>query len=315
MKNQEILLKTIQRKVKNTSLIDEISKVLGISYDASHRRISSKSKFSIDETVLLCKYFDISMDTIFRNENKYVLDKTQTIKSIADFKQYLEKSTLLLDQYKGNNSYVYYSAKDIPLHYTIGGSLLSKFKIYVWLNILTSDQNLSFENFVIEETMLQESSKLVSIFENINRTEIWNDTTINSSLQQMYYFYEAGLLHYENAILIIEDIKNIISKIEKETQQGKTNFELFYNELLVLNNTVLFTNEKNASFFIPHNMLSYYVTSDSTICKEEKEFISNQLKNSMSITKAGKKDQKIFFNRMYQKIAFYKNKIENYVME
>ena len=315
MKNQKILLKAIQKKVHNTSLLDEISKVLGISYDASHRRISLKSKFSIDETILLCNHFDIAMDTLFRNQSKYVLDKTKTIKSITDFKLYLEKSAMLLNQYKGNNSYVYYSAKDIPLHYTIGGSLLAKFKIYVWLNILTTEPNLSFENFVIEESMLQESTNLVTIFKNINRIEIWNDTTINSSLQQMYYFYEAGLLNYTNAILIIEDIKSIIAKIEKETQQSTSHFELFYNELLVLNNTVLFTNDKNASFFIPHNMLSYYVTSDSTICKEEKEFITNQLKNSMSITKAGKKDQKIFFNRMYQKIAFYTSKVENYIAE
>lgn len=315
MKNQELLLKTIQKKVKNTSLLDEIAKVLGISYDASHRRISLKSKLSIDETILLCNHFDIAMDTLFRNESKYVLDKTKTIKSIADFKLYLEKSALLLNQYKGNHSYVYYSAKDIPLHYTIGGSLLAKFKIYVWLNILTSNQNLSFENFVIKESMLQESTNLVTIFENINRTEIWNDTTINSSLQQMYYFYEAGLLNYENAILIINDIKNIISRIEKEINQEASNFELFYNELLVLNNTVLFTNDRNASFFIPHNMLSYYVTSDVIICKEEKEFITNQLKNSMSISKAGKKDQKIFFNRIYQKIEFYKNKVEKYIVE
>lgn len=62
-------------------------------------------------------------------------------------------------------------------------------------------------------------------------------------------------------------------------------------------------------------MLSYYVTSDVKICQEEKEFIQNQLKNSMSISKAGKKDQKIFFNRMHQKIEFYKNKVENYIIE
>lgn len=219
MKNQDLLLKAIQQKVKNVSLLDELAKVLGISYDASHRRISLKSKFSIDETIVLCNHYDISMDTLFRNGNKYVLEKTKTIKSISDFKLYLEKSASLLSQYKSSDSYVYYSAKDIPLHYTIGGSLLSKFKIYVWLNILTSDQNLSFENFVIEESMLQESTNLVAIFENVKRTEIWNDTTINSSLQQMYYFYEAGLLSYENALLIINDIKNIIASIEIEIKK------------------------------------------------------------------------------------------------
>ncbi|WP_130735434.1 hypothetical protein [Flavobacterium sp. J27] len=315
MKNQELLLKAIQKKVHNKSLLDEVAKILGISYDAAHRRISLKSKFSIDETILLCNHYAIAMDTLFRKENKFILDKTKTIKSIADFKLYLEKSIILLQPYNNKNSAVYYSAKDIPLHYTLGGSLFSKFKIYVWLNILTSDQNLSFENFAMETSLLQESIRLVSVFENSNRIEIWNDTTINSSLQQMYYFYEAGLLHYNNALLIIEDIKNIILKIEQEVRNNTTSFELFYNELLLLNNTVLFTNDKQASFFIPHNMLSYYVTSDVQICKEEKEFIFNQLKNSMSITKAGKKDQNIFFNRMYQKIDFYTSKIKNYLVE
>lgn len=316
MNPQELLLKTIRKKISTkVSLIDELAKVLNISYDASHRRVSLKSKFSIEEAVLLCNYYDIAMDNLFKNEEKHVLEKTKTINSITDFKLYLEKSALLLQKYKAKNSTVYYSAKDIPLPYTIGGSLLSKFKIYVWLNILTSDQNLSFENFKIEESLLQESFNLISIFENANRIEIWNDTTINSSLQQMYYFYEAGLLNYNNALLLIDDIKNIILSIEKKVLENVINFELFHNELLVLNNTVLFTNDEDSSFFIPHNMLNYYVTNDKIICNEEKNFILNQLKNSKSISKAGKKDQKIFFNRMFQKIEFYKNKVENYLIE
>lgn len=316
MNYQEILLKEIRNKIdKNISLIDEVATVLNISYDASHRRISMKSKFTIEETVLLCNHFHISMDSLFKNEDKYVLDKTKTIKSITDFKLYLEKSAQLLNEFKSNNSTVYYSAKDIPLHYTIGGTLLSKFKIYVWLSILTSEQNVSFENFTIEASMLSESSQLVSVFENTNRIEIWNDTTINSALQQVFYFFEAGLLNYSNAKLIIEDISAIIKKIEQKIQENNTNFDIYYNELLVLNNTVLFTNEKKSTFFIPHNMLSYYVTSDAKICVDEKEFIINQLKNSKSLSKAGKKDQKIFFNRMYQKIDFYMNKVESYLVE
>lgn len=316
MNAQEILLKEIRNKInKDFSLIEEVAAVLNISYDASHRRISLKSKFTIEETVLLCNHFDISMDTLFKKEDKYVLDKTKTIKSISDFKLYLEKSAQLLKDFKSNQSTVYYSAKDIPLHYTIGGTLLSKFKIYVWLNILTSEQNLSFENFTIEESMLAESSQLVSVFESTNRIEIWNDTTINSALQQVYYFFEAGLLNYTNAKLIIEDISTIIKKIEQKIRENAVNFDIYYNELLVLNNTVLFTNENKSTFFIPHNMLSYYVTSNTKICSDEKEFILNQLKNSKSISKAGKKDQKIFFNRMYQKIDFYKGKIESYIYE
>lgn len=66
MIHQKILLSTIRKLLpKNISLNDEIAKVLDISYDAAHRRISLKSKFSIEETILLCKHYALSMDTLF----------------------------------------------------------------------------------------------------------------------------------------------------------------------------------------------------------------------------------------------------------
>lgn len=314
MKSQELLLKHIRSKISNKqSLLDLIALILGISYDAAHRRVSGKSKFTIEETIELCSYFSISMDSLFLKENNYILEKSKTIKSVQDFKEYLSNSISILIRYKTLESKVYYSAKDIPLHYTIGGSILSKFKLFVWLSILTPGQNKKFEHFNIETELLEETLGLTSIFNTTKRVEIWNDTTINSSLQQVMYFYEAGLISFENTLLVIEDIKLIVEKVENLVRFNKGNFELFYNELLLLNNTVLFTNADESHFFIPHNMLSYYVTSDKKICEEELEFIQNQLNNSMSISNSGTKDQKKFFNRMYQKIDFYKTKIVQYM--
>lgn len=314
MKNQELLLKHIRTKISNKqSLLEEIAQTLSISYDAAHRRVSGKTKFTIEETIALCNHYSISMDQLFLNGNNYILEKTKTIKSVLDFKDYLSNSVQILNRYKSAPSTVFYSAKDIPLHYTIGGSLLSKFKLYVWISMLNAEQNNKFEHFSLNTSMLEESSQLITIFNSVNRIEIWNDTTINSSLQQLMYFFEAGLINFDNAILVLEEIKQIVEKVEQLTQSKKTNFELFYNELLLLNNTVLFTNTDDTHFFIPHNMLSYYVTSDKNICNEEQEYIYHQLKNSKSLSNSGTKDQKIFFNRMYQKIEFYKTKIIQYI--
>ena len=53
MNYQEILLKEIRQIIgSETSINEAISNVLQISYDAAHRRISMKSKFSIEETVI-----------------------------------------------------------------------------------------------------------------------------------------------------------------------------------------------------------------------------------------------------------------------
>lgn len=316
MKHQEILLDTIRTLIqKNISLNDEIAKILDISYDASHRRISLKSKFSIEETIILCQHYRISMDALFYNKEHMIVEKTKKIKTLSDFKEYFEKTNSILSKLNPKETTIYYAAKDIPMNYAVSGTLFSKFKFYIWYNLLNKKENFRFEEFVFEESVFNENSNLKTFFENAKRIEIWNDTTINSSLQQVNYFFEAGLLNYKNAILIIEDLNTIIKDIEKKCESNSENFQLYFNELLILNNAALFSSKNKSSFFLPYNAFGYFVTSDKKTCQEQQHYISNQLINSKSLNQSGKKDRKIFFNRMYQKLEYHKNKIENYILE
>lgn len=76
MTNQETLLIEIRKQISpSSSLNDAIAVALDISYDAAHRRVSGKSKFSIDETILLCQHYNLSLDTIFNNKRKWWLKK------------------------------------------------------------------------------------------------------------------------------------------------------------------------------------------------------------------------------------------------
>ena len=77
MSNQDVLLNQIRKQLlEKESINDEIASVLNISYDAAHRRVSGKSKFSIDETVQLCNNYNISMDKLFFQKEKIIVEKT-----------------------------------------------------------------------------------------------------------------------------------------------------------------------------------------------------------------------------------------------
>jgi hypothetical protein len=315
MKHQEILLATIRTLIpKSISLNDEIAKILDISYDAAHRRISLKSKFSIEETIQLCKHYKISMDTLFCDKNHLIMEKTKKIETLYDFKNYFETTNAIVSTIDPNETTIFYAAKDIPMNYAVSGTLFSKFKFFIWYNLLNKEETSSFEQFAFEETVVNENNYLKNFFERAKRIEIWNDTTINSSLQQVTYFFEAGLLNYPNALHIIKDIKEIITEIERKCESNADNFQLYFNELLILNNTALFSSKNKSAFFLPYNALGYFVTSDKKTCKEQQDYISNQLTNSKSMNQSGKKDRKIFFNKMYQKIEFHINKIENSIL-
>jgi len=313
MKEQEILLKAIRKQLSDhTSLISELASVLNISYDAAHRRISQKSKFTIEETVALCGHYKISMDKLFFQDRKVIVEKTREIHSIEDmiayFKHSSEKLQLLTSLAETK---MYYSAKDIPLFYTADGTLLSKFKLYVWINLLNGNKNQqSFEKFSIDGQLSEYTQTLKKVYESVEVHEIWNDTTINSTLQQILYFFESGLVSFQNAIALYDDLKAIIHKAEKKCLNDPL-YNIYYNELLILNNNVLLTDNKKQSLFIPYTMLGYFITDDSETCSGTLRFFLNQIKNSKSLNVSGTKDRKQFFNKSLHKIDFYIARLKN----
>ncbi len=312
MNAQDVLLAAIRKKTDAASLIGQIATALSISYDASHRRISSKSKFSIEETVALCRYFSLSMDAVFGNEAKVLVEKTKEITDFQDLAFYFEKSAEHLHYYASKpDTFLYYSAKDIPLFYMIGGALLSKFKLYVWMNLMAGKEaSGSFEQFQIPTTLLPFTTKLKSVFDTVQVSEIWNDTTINSTLQQIVYFFESGLLSLSNAQMLLGDLQEILSGIEIKSGQNLSNYQLFYNELLILNNNVLLTHASKSSLFVPYTMLGYFITEDKSTCHNAGNYFRNQMHNSKSLNLSGTRDRKIFFNRAQRRIEHYAAKLE-----
>lgn len=314
MNNQELLLKEI-RKQLSTSLNDEIAVILNISYDAAHRRVSGKSKFSIDETLQLANHFNISLDKLFLKSDKVIVEKTIEIASLKDLLSYFKKSAEQIENLtKSEKSTLYYSAKDIPLFYFMDGTIISKFKAYVWLTLLNSDQiNVSFENFVIDESFMEHTQKLKKIYENAIVKEVWNDTTINSSLQQILYFYESGLLSFKSATALYLDLKRILNLIKDKSNNVNSNFSIYYNELILLNNNMLIENKNRLTMFIPYTLLGYFITDNKESCSNVHRFFNQQIMNSKSLNQSGIKDQNLFFNRANRKIDYYVEQLNNQV--
>ena len=316
MNNQELLLKEIRKQLSSsTSLNDEISAVLNISYDAAHRRVSGKSKFSIDETLKLSNQFNISLDRLFLKNDKVIVEKTIEITSLNDMHSYFQKSAERLEQLVSNkNVILYYSAKDIPLFYFMDNTIISKFKAYVWLKLLNPNQSeVTFENFVIDESFMEYTKKLKKIYEKVTIKEVWNDTTINSSLQQILYFYESGLLSFNNATSLCLDLKRILNLIKEKSNKSNSNYTIYYNELILLNNNMLIETDEKLTMFIPYTLLGYFITDNLESCKNVHQFFNQQIINSKSLNQSGIKEQNLFFNRANRKIDYYIERLNNQV--
>jgi len=311
MSQQDVLLSVIRQKIKSGSLIDAVAVALEISYDAAHRRVSSKSKFSIEEAVTLCRHYKISIDAILTGSNSLVVEKTMEIESMADMSNYFSQSAGYIQRFANQDDVsLYYAAKDIPLFYTIGGSLLSKFKLFVWTHLLASDEiNMPFENFRAPENLQQHVTRIRSVYDKAAVHEIWNDTTINSTLQQIHYFFESGLLTRENAALLYGDLRELLAHVEEKSAAKESRYHLYFHELIILNNNVIFASGENKSMFIPYTALGYFITEDEQTCNKAYDYFQRQMKSAKSLKLSGTRDRKIFFNKAIRKIDFYAAKL------
>ncbi|REC49644.1 helix-turn-helix domain-containing protein [Chryseobacterium pennipullorum] len=299
---QELLLKEIRRKIGTHSLNDEIANILNISYDAAHRRTSLKAKFSLEEAIELAKYYQISLNQFITSDQQLVVQKTSAVNKTEDLQSFFQNNLSIFENLSlSDEMTIYYSAKDIPFFYTLSDTLLSRFKIYVWMNMLNAKQVfipfLQFSPPYFEP----DTQELRKKYEEQNVVELWNDRTISSILQQILYYYDTGLLQKKEGQIILKELKELIQHIEQKTESNPK-FHLYENEVMHLSNDIFFHHPKQSLFALPANMFGYILINDVITCRETKNYFEHQIQNSKSMNTSGNRDRKIFFNKMYQQI-------------
>lgn len=321
---ERLFKEIINRLPKNVLLVEDIADVLELSYDAAYRRLKGKTNLSFEEALKLAKHYDISLNSLygFSKENHLKVYKNDFRNSSEGLYDFFNSLCIFLKSFnkKSDNGIFYYAAKDVPIYHTPTTTLYGKFRLYAYLNILSdfSVKNfVSFKNFIPPAKVVEESLKFKKMFKGINAVEIWSDTTINSLLYQVYYFYEAKFIDKFEALHMCEEIRMMIENIELSSRLGewgqkgnKLKYELYYNKLISLSNATLFKSEKQKVFFVPYTDLSHFRIDDEITNEEADYFFKKQLQFSKKLSGDGSVERKMFFNSMYDKIQQLKDQIE-----
>lgn len=322
---QEQFIKYLKAKSKDsTSFADEIASILDIGYDAAYRRINLKTSLTLDESVKLARHYNVSLNKLFEvgNTNSIVTEISQ--KPVNEqaleywFKETLNNAIPLT---KMKNAEIIWSGKDISLFRSLNDSYLTRYKMYVWLkdlNVEMAKSKITFDEWVntIPESLLKSAIDLGNIYKHINIIELWNDNTINGTLQQVLYYFEAGLVSKEIALKICDDLHEIVNNIEKETIHQSINdlendkyFRLYKHDLHTLTNAVMLITPYQKAFFYPFTVLSYFKVEHKDTCDMMHEFLQKQMSNSKLLATSGERDRTIFFKTIHQKISIAKERI------
>jgi len=322
---QETFIKYLKDKmVSNTSFADEIASVLDIGYDAAYRRINLKTNLSLEESVKLAKHFKISLNKLYEvgSQQTILVEKSPRIVNQEHLESYFTESiNNLIPLTKLKSASIIYSAKDIPLFYTLKDSFLTRYKIYAWLKFTNKEMTknkISFDDFIqtIPSSLLEKAFELGKTYNFINITEFWNDNTINGTIQQIIYYYESQLLSKHLALKICDDLEDIVHHVEKQTIQqsiinskNNASYNLYKSDLLTMSNIIMVKTTHKKAFFVPYTVLEYLKVEHQDTCDTIEYFFERQKTNSKLLVHSGEKDRTLFFNRMHKKINKLRERI------
>ena len=308
----------------NNSFADEIASVLDIGYDAAYRRINLKTNLTLEEGVKLARHFNISLNKLYEvgSQNTILVEKSPIIVDETHLESYFKRSIEnLVPLTKLKSASILYSAKDIPLFYTLKDSFITRYKIYVWLKLTNKEMTknkVSFDDFIqtIPNSLLEHAFELGRTYNFINITEFWNDNTINGTIQQIVYFYESQLLSKKLALKICDDLEEIIHHVEKQTIQqsiinskNNASYNLYKSDLLTMSNIIMVKTTHKKAFFVPFTVLEYLKIEHQETCNILDDFFGRQMTNSKLLIHSGEKDRTLFFNRMHQKVNLLRERI------
>ena len=323
---QELFITHLKNTVPaNVSLVDDIADLLKISNDSAYRRLRNETVLSLDETYKICKHYRISADAIFSKQtNAVTCNYIKLTDSAENFESYLvglENHLKIIS--KADNARIIYAAEEVPIFHSFHSEKLSAFKLFYWqrsvLNI-ADYQTKKFDWDVVPAKLLQIAKNIHNIYLKIPSTEIWTIDTIQTSVKQIEYYFESGaFLNKEDAIVILNELKELAQSINRYSEiEGKnadlkaSSFSLYNSDLVIGTNCIHVTMDEQIVSYITFNTLNSLTTTNRQFCEEIEHWMKNLIKKSTLISGISEKHRFQFFNKIYKAIDLAIERIKNY---
>jgi hypothetical protein len=320
MDYQGAFIQIIKKSVPaHIHLAEEVSCALGISADSAYRRLRGETDFTLNETVKLCLHFSIPLEALNSEMEDVVTFKINNILGTSNrFSTYLDSLDRDLTWLtKFDDSMLYYAAEDTPVFYHFFFPRLSAFKIIYWTkSILNAPQfqGLKVEDMVLPEDWKDKILDITQKYQSIPTTEIWNEDTIKSTLQQIKFYWEAGFFQEINTVIgVLEDLSNLIDMASKQAELGRkfnpvkgtytdTPFSLYISDLMIGNNHVYMATGERSTSYIGYASFNYMRTANASFNKQVSDWLENLIAKSTLVSKVAEKQRNQFFKLSLKRV-------------
>ena len=323
--NQIILFNLIQKKLPaNLALVDTVSDILGVGYDAVYRRMRGEKPISLEETIKLCRHFNISMNSFVSETHKthiqchyspLHLDKLQdNLTFIQDMSENINNVKLI------PGSEIILSAVDIPLFNIFPYRELTLFKFFSWSKSMhgyAADYELFIKEIEHFDVLSYKYEKIVKGYQLVPSSEIWMDNTIDTILRLLRYHFEMRHFSDEKTPLFLcEQLLDLINTLQKWVEKGTKGeenipFKFYVSETDIANTYILFKNPDKSNCMVRLYTINALNIADEGFCKETEIWLQKSIQQATLISGASEIERFKFFNAQRKKINDLIDKIQS----
>ncbi len=330
---QDQLLDLVLARFEKRSLaVDTMTQMLSIGKDAVYRRLRGDTLLTPDEMRQLSLHFNISLDALINKHSNTVFFSYNLFNTtINNFDDYLNGIYQDLDQIsKASQPKISYATAEVPLFYYCLFPELIAFKLYVWGRTVWDFEYLKDRTFdfdLVPYPTLKLAEDLVDLFRNIPSVEFWSQSLVDFTLSQAeYHVISGGFTKSEDALVICDRLLDLVAHLRTMADKGckfkangnpedalKNGFELYHNEMVFANNTVLVETESTKMLYTAFGNPNFLRSTDHKMCDYTQDWFSRMKVKSEKISLQSEKNRAWYFNGIKRKIEMVKNRIENYL--
>ncbi len=318
---QQQLFQVIKSKLAvDSSVADEVARLLAISTDSAYRRMRGEKIMTFDEVYTLSLHYRISLDQLMNIDTGAFMFQgnllhRDTFRFDAYFKGMLQNVTYF-NSFKEKE--YYYLSKDVPMFYHFLSSEIAAFKYFFWMKSIFAfpdyaNKKFSFDLYPVE--IAQTGEKILECYNQIPSVEFWNVENINIAIRQVEFYRDSHMFHSDkDALRIYEAWEKVIDHVESQAERGYkykygdkekkaiSSYKVYFNEVILGDNSMMAILDGVKTAFMTHTVINYMGTRDVTFCENMYSYIQSLAKRSTLISEVSEKERSKFFRILRERI-------------
>ena len=325
MSLQKEFLNNIKKRLPyHVSFVDELAELFNVSNDSAYRRLRGETSMTFEELAILSQKYNVSIDSMLgKDRSNRVSFKYNPIEDkVFTFDEYFESLQAMLGDFASiENTQMIYAANEAKFG-LLHVPEVAAFKLFFWKKTsygLEESQNKKFDFEDFNEKYGEVIKKVVKNYVQIPTIEIINEDYLNSTFNQIKFYYESGFFNSKGeALLICDKLKELVNHNKREAELGfkyikgqpevgkEGNLMLYHNEVINTDNVVAAKMDDDYYCYLIINTVNFMLTSNHKFSKSTYEYLINLRNKSTLISVSAERERNRFYNKMIEKIDLLK---------